>query len=900
MRLGRSASSAPRAPFGTSPTRLMCAITAAAVLVLGWTGSVHAFGPVGVTFPANENTLGVVPPDPDCAAGPQSVISTVNVNMAIWDKSGTRLFEAELDDFFDELRARDSIQFNFVFDPRIVYDQYLDKFILIVLANQTGNNGAFTDSFLLMAVSRSPNPTGDNQQAGQRDWLKFSFKIDTTSNWADYPAIGMDEDRIYVNYNMFPKQAGGVFARMHQIDKTALQDPINPPPNLPARFFDNIATANGGGAFTIQPAHSFGPTQTEWFVSINGSFVEDDQVFLYARDGGASPNNFQQFAVTVPPFRAPAGSGRQLGGSDLQTVSGRFNNNAVWRDNSLWCTHTIKGQSGTVVRWYEFDTSPFPNDPVLVQSGDVTDGPEGIGGIVDNFMPGIMVNPTGDMLVSYTCAGPNLFPSICYAHRFKGDSLGTTRAPTLVVPGQFTYVGFGGGLERWGDYSGIALDPADESTFWIFHEVANAAGNWRTWFGSATLTVAGGGGGPPGPPVPSAIVVERPSQFENFVTGTTERITWSAFGTPEAPVRLLLFRGDQLVGEIQTDLPASQQAFDWTVGDPANSGVPLVEGETYRIRIAAVNDPSVFDDSNAFFRITHKVLIDAGVFDSTGALQTETEFVPGESVQLNAMATEGLAPYFFKWTPQNFLDNPNSANPIARPLRTVTYAVTVRDSTGNESDPANVTLTAGNPLRVDAGASQLFPAGGNVIIEGSVSGGAPPYTIEWFDCDPSACANPAVADTIQPIVSPAAETIFFLRVTDAAGDVLMDNVLVEPGFNVGLENDPGNGGAIVRSPIQSLYRFTDEVTYTASPSPGFVFDHWDGDASGTANPFTIPFPNDNLTVQAVYRVDTSAATPDSTGSLPVPTGNCGPGMAGGFMMAGLCLLFIRQRRRLRR
>ncbi|MCZ6697847.1 MAG: hypothetical protein O7D94_02830, partial [Planctomycetota bacterium] len=252
---------------------------ACVTLMLAATESVRAFGPLGVTFRANENTGLTFPPDTHGAAGPQSVIGVVNTNMEIFDKLGQSIFQTELQDFFEDLQDDDSIEWDFLSDPKIIFDQYLQKFIVIILALNF-DGGGFGDSYLLMGISSTPNPVGDQDVMGQSDWIKFSFLTSTTTHWSDYPGFGVDEDTIYVTYNMFPKTGGGgIFTRKHLIFKEGLQDPINPPADLADRFFNNILNDDGNVASTLQPAHSFGDTQTEWFASIFNLFGSSNRVF---------------------------------------------------------------------------------------------------------------------------------------------------------------------------------------------------------------------------------------------------------------------------------------------------------------------------------------------------------------------------------------------------------------------------------------------------------------------------------------------------------------------------------------------------------------------------------------------------------------------------------------------
>ncbi len=65
-----------------------------------------------------------------------------------------------------------------------------------------------------------------------------------------------------------------------------------------------------------------------------------------------------------------------------------------------------------------------------------------------------------------------MYAGAYYALRAAADAPGTTRAAKPLAVGQDTYIAVGGGRNRWGDYTGMALDPADESTFWVYNEYA--------------------------------------------------------------------------------------------------------------------------------------------------------------------------------------------------------------------------------------------------------------------------------------------------------------------------------------------------------------------------------------------------------------------------------------------
>ncbi|MFZ4523012.1 MAG: GEVED domain-containing protein [Bacteroidales bacterium] len=79
---------------------------------------------------------------------------------------------------------------------------------------------------------------------------------------------------------------------------------------------------------------------------------------------------------------------------------------------------------------------------------------------------------------------------------------------------------------------------------------------------------------------------------------------------------------------------------------------------------------------------------------------TATSTVPsvcaGSSTQLNITRTGGLAPFTYVWSPATGLSNPSIVNPVATPLATTTYNVTVTDALG--STATSSILVTVNPL----------------------------------------------------------------------------------------------------------------------------------------------------------------------------------------------------------
>ncbi len=462
----------------------------------------------GIDFYENASNDGFyhIPPDPIGAVGLDHVVSVVNTSIEWHTKSGAQQNSQSLQSFFASLSPVNS-----TFDPKVIYDQYAGRFLVVTLEQQdTADGDSVNSSRLLLAVSDDSDPNG----------LWYFHAIDSrvtiggVDEWADYPGFAVDEQVIYLTANMFSFGAnlfGG--ARLWIIDKTdfysggaasvAVHDP---------------SAAAGASAATTQPAHMFGTAQAGLGTFlVRSGFSDGTNEFLSiirVEDPLApSPTFTHQFVdvgdiddMTVSMPNAP-----QAGSLELIETNDRRSLHAVWRDNALWAASTIVPSSGpdagqATAHWFKIDTSNLGSLSLADQGNaggnDVDPG-------AHTFFPSIAVDKDGNMAMGFALSSPNHYAGAYYTGRLASDPAGTVRQTGVLAAGLGPYVRtFGGSRNRWGDYSGISLDPVDESTFWVYNEYAIMPGNstgegddgqWGTRFGSFSFLVpvvdvpAGGG-----------------------------------------------------------------------------------------------------------------------------------------------------------------------------------------------------------------------------------------------------------------------------------------------------------------------------------------------------------------------------------------------------------------------
>jgi hypothetical protein len=144
---------------------------------------------------------------------------------------------------------------------------------------------------------------------------------------------------------------------------------------------------------------------------------------------------------------------------------------------SLVVNHSVaigsnKHNQVTSVRWYELRD---PNGtPTVFQQGTLgaSDG-------IHRWMGSIAMDKVGNIALGYSASSSGVFPSIRYTGRVPTDPLGTMEAENLIQPGAGSQLP---NLSRWGDYSAITVDPADDCTFWYTTEYLKNSGtfNWST------------------------------------------------------------------------------------------------------------------------------------------------------------------------------------------------------------------------------------------------------------------------------------------------------------------------------------------------------------------------------------------------------------------------------------
>lgn len=420
-----------------------------------------AAAPSGSANFAGIPATGWIPPDCTMAVGPAHVLLSVNSSLAIYSKAGgTPLLQRTLTQWFSNV-----VQGLTIFDPKALFDQHAGRWVLLAVAFQQNPNR----SVFLLSVSTSANPLGT--------WRNYVFNamVDgttPTNNWADYPGLGVDSHALYVTANMFAFGGNFQYAKIRVIPKAG------PYSGGPAPFFDFVKIRNHDNtlAFTVQPCHTFGAPQVEYLV--NSRFPSGNFLTLWRIVNPAAPTLTRAVlpvsAYSLPPNAVQKGGAPPLNTGDVRVL------HAVFRGDSVWAAFTTTRNWGAgnraSIHWVQIRAAAI----VLVQ--------QGVYGARDfhYFYPAACPDNNGNMIMLFSRSGASQFGSIGFTGRRSVDALGMLQPSALLKTGVAHYnAPDGGGRNRWGDYNGVAADPANPRAIWLYSEFASAVNTWATWVGSA-------------------------------------------------------------------------------------------------------------------------------------------------------------------------------------------------------------------------------------------------------------------------------------------------------------------------------------------------------------------------------------------------------------------------------
>ena len=446
------------------------------------------------------------------------MLETVNDVLQVYDGSGNALLNGgqpvDLNTFYGyraAINRTTGARGPSVTDPGCIFDQAIGRFVHVSLTlDHVGTTASLTGTnHLDIAVSDTGDPTGT--------WTIFKQPVQNNGTegtpdhhcnngfcLGDYPHIGADGNGIYLTTNEFAFFGPGFFygAQVYAIGNNVLTGGSGG-----VVLFDTLGAGPDGAGFTVWPAQTTGNQfdsdngGTEFFLSSDAVFSNNgtsNTILLWTMTNTSSLNSVSPAATlavsniavdtyAVPPRATQPAGNRPLSDCIADTVTfpncnilvagvashnnttfgppdGKLNAND-WRmqqvsyaNGKVWgaldTAVNVGGQDRAGVAFYVIN----PNSQKLMLQGQA--------GIADTDLtyPAIAVTPNGRGVMTFTLTGDNDYPSAAFAGMDARVGMGNVQvlqAGAGSWDGFTSYVIFGSGRPRWGDYGAAAVAGSD-------------------------------------------------------------------------------------------------------------------------------------------------------------------------------------------------------------------------------------------------------------------------------------------------------------------------------------------------------------------------------------------------------------------------------------------------------
>jgi hypothetical protein len=435
------------------------------------------------------------PPDTNAAVGPNHVVITTNGGVQIFNKTGTSLVaQFRLSTLLAGIpNAGDDDG-----DPVVVYDSLADRWVLSQFNITFDANNKMHEH---IAVSKTSDPTGA--------YWAYDFAL-TAGRFGDYPHMGVWPDGYYWSTNDF-NAAGTAFlgAGLYVVERNKM---IVGDPTAKLIAF-NTGNTHGGMLPTNLQGYTPPPVGTpNLFIEFDadefGAATDLIRPFSFHVDYATPANSTLTQLADIPTaaFDARTPSGRTHiqqpgGGEALDSIADRLMHALNFRvlaggvqSYVLNFTVNVSGVTPTSaatyqagVRWMELRRNSGTGVVTINQQATYAPGSGNPTGR-DLWMAAVAQDGEGNIglaasATNSTATPATLNPTAIYTGRLPGDPANTlpqgeVDAMSAVTRGVQTATS-----SRWGDYSSLFVDPADECTFWGAFEYVDsptASFDWNT------------------------------------------------------------------------------------------------------------------------------------------------------------------------------------------------------------------------------------------------------------------------------------------------------------------------------------------------------------------------------------------------------------------------------------
>ena len=355
-------------------------------------------------------------------------------------------------------------------DPIVLYDHQANRWLLSEFTERPGN-----------AVHVYVSKTADPVAGG---WFHYRFD---TPNFPDYPKYGVWPDAYYMTSNEQDGPAVYAFDRAKMLNgqpatlqrflasqltgfgfqaltPVDLDGALAPPPGSPFQVLrhrdDEVHNISGHNA--DKDFLDLFEVKIDWANPANSTMTGPNSLAIAEFDsdlnGLTSMSCFPQKSSTIrlDPLREVIMHRlpyRHF--KDYETMVGSF-------------VTDVDGKDHGGIRWFELRRTAGGNWNVFQEGTYAPDSHS-------RWMSSIAMDGAGNIALAYSVTSTAMHPSLRCAGRSSSDPMGTMpRGEVTLIDGKAANAS-----NRYGDYSTLSIDPADDHLFWFTGEY-NATSTWST------------------------------------------------------------------------------------------------------------------------------------------------------------------------------------------------------------------------------------------------------------------------------------------------------------------------------------------------------------------------------------------------------------------------------------
>jgi hypothetical protein len=442
----------------------------------------------GAWNPATGRESIYVPPDDMGDVGTTQIMATANVRMKVFNKvpvtagalttplgSSTTTLSSVLSVDLNVFFSDTALKITSISDPHVRFDRLTQRwFIVAIEVDHLQNN------YCCIGVSDGPTLSSSS------NFTLYYFRVSSTgglsTDFFDYPTLGIDKNSLYIGGNMFFKgNSPFTGCNMWVVNKADLIAGT-----LTVTGFPHNVT--GTDIYTPQGVHNDDPAATEGYFIGASQTLYGKIVMKRVSYSGSTPTLSADIPLTTQmtydPLFTPSQGGVALDGDDVRFLGAMIKKNKITNISTLWTAQGSRMDSLGVggftdtnnrngVIWYEIGNLATTHD--ILQSASLYDTSGTGTSIVHYIYPSIAMNGQGHNFMGFTSVGASKHAQGGVAGRYSTDAPGSFGVPFDITTTASTY---NPGSNRWGDFTQTVVDPLDDMTMWTFTQYAPTTNAW--------------------------------------------------------------------------------------------------------------------------------------------------------------------------------------------------------------------------------------------------------------------------------------------------------------------------------------------------------------------------------------------------------------------------------------